>query len=429
MGAALNEAGTLPPQPWMTAPATRAVIDALTAEGTEVRFVGGCVRDAVLGRPAGDIDIATPDRPEDVIRLLESAGLKAVPTGIKHGTVTAVAEGTPFEITTLREDVETDGRHAKVAFTDDWAADAGRRDFTMNALLLAPDGTLFDYVGGLDDLRAGRVRFVGEAAARIREDVLRLLRFFRFQAHYGTPPPDAAALAACGDLADLLPTLSAERVAAETFKTLAAPAPAEAMALMDGAGVLPHFLPEARRVGRLAALTRIEGPLSASGAAAPDTLRRLAALLEIDEAGAQALAKRLNLSNARRDRLAAMVAGLANFVPEPNEAARRRWLYRHGGALYRDLSLLHWAAQYESDSDHANRGEAVYRAGIDAAAAWEQPSPPVKGADVLALGVPNGPRVGALLAQIEQWWIDGDFRAGREAALQKLRAIAESEET
>ena len=413
----------------MTAPATRAVIGALGAEGAEVRFVGGCVRDAVLGRPAGDIDIATSDRPEDVIRLLEGAGLKAVPTGIKHGTVTAVAENTPFEITTLREDVETYGRHAKVAFTDDWAADAGRRDFTMNALFLTPGGTLFDYVGGLDDLRAGRVRFVGEAEARIREDVLRLLRFFRFQAHYGAPPPDPAALAACGELAHLLPTLSAERVAAETLKILAAPAPAEAISLMHGAGVLPHFLPEARHIGRLAALGRIEETLSDSAAAAPDTLRRLAALLDPDEAGARALSERLKLPNARRDRLAALAGGLAVFAPEPDEAARRRWFYRHGGALYRDLSMLHWAAQFESDPESAGSGEDVYRPGIDAAAAWERPSPPIGGADVLALGVPDGPRVGALLARIEEWWIDGDFRAGREAALAKLRAIAESEET
>lgn len=423
----MNEAGTLPPQPWMNAPATRAVIAALTAEGAEVRFVGGCVRDAVLGRPAGDVDIATTDRPEDVIRLLEGAGLKAVPTGLKHGTVTAVAEGTPFEITTLREDVETYGRHAKVAFTDDWAADAGRRDFTMNALFLAPDGRIFDYVGGLDDLRAGRVRFVGEAEARIREDVLRLLRFFRFHAHYGAPPPDADALAACRELADLLPTLSAERVAAETLKLLTAPAPAEVIALMDREGVLPRFLPEARHVGRLAALTRIEGALPEAGAAAPDTLRRLATLLEIDEAGARALAKRLKLSNLQRDRLAAMAGGLADFAPEPDEAARRRWLYRHGGALYRDLSLLHWAGQYESDPDRADKGEAVYRAGIDAAAAWERPSLPIKGADVLALGVPDGPRVGALLAQVEEWWIDGDFRAGRETCAARLKALTDAE--
>jgi len=201
-------ADRLAPQPWMTAPETRAVVAALTADGTEVRFVGGCVRDALLGRPVKDVDIATPDRPQRVMELLARAGIRAIPTGIEHGTVTAVVGRTPFEITTLRRDVETYGRRAKVAFTDDWTADAARRDFTINALSCTPDGRLYDPFGGLADLRAGRVRFVGDPEARIREDVLRLLRFFRFYAHYGAAPPDPAALAACRALAPLLPGLA-----------------------------------------------------------------------------------------------------------------------------------------------------------------------------------------------------------------------------
>ena len=226
----------------MTAPATRAVTEALSAEGATVRFVGGCVRDAVLGRDAKDVDIATPDPPETVIALLEAAGLKAVPTGIAHGTVTAVADGTPFEVTTLRHDVETDGRHAKVAFTDDWVADAARRDFTLNALYCDADGALYDPVGGIEDARRGRVRFVGDARARIEEDALRLLRFFRFHAHYGRGEADATALAACRELAPLLANLSGERLRDETLKLLAAPESAPVVALMIDMGVSVNSL-------------------------------------------------------------------------------------------------------------------------------------------------------------------------------------------
>src|SRR5713226_4802519 len=203
------------PQSWMIEAPTRAVLAALGAGGAVVRFVGGCVRDALLGRAIGDIDIATPDLPETVLTLLEAASIKAVPTGIAHGTITAVVPPRHFEITSLRRDVETFGRHARVAFTDDWAADAARRDFTMNALFLDAEGQVFDPVGGLEDLRAGRVRFVGDAEARIREDVLRLLRFYRFHAHYGRGEADEAARAACRALAHLLPGLSGDRIAAE----------------------------------------------------------------------------------------------------------------------------------------------------------------------------------------------------------------------
>ncbi|MEE8534186.1 MAG: CCA tRNA nucleotidyltransferase, partial [Alphaproteobacteria bacterium] len=228
----------------MKAPATRAVVDALTADSAEVRFVGGCVRDAVAGRKVTDVDIATPDPPETVTRLLEAAGIRVVPTGIAHGTVTAVIRHRHFEITTLRRDVETYGRRAKVAFTDDWTADAARRDFTINALFCDPDGTLYDPFGGIDDLDAGRVRFVGDAVKRIKEDVLRLLRFFRFYAHYGRPPPDAEALAACRAMARALPGLSGERVSAELLRLLAAPDPAAVLALMIEAEVLAFVLPE-----------------------------------------------------------------------------------------------------------------------------------------------------------------------------------------
>ncbi|HWA45288.1 MAG TPA: CCA tRNA nucleotidyltransferase, partial [Hypericibacter adhaerens] len=286
----------LPLQPWMIDARTQAVIAALRADGAELRFVGGCVRDAVLGRAIKDIDLATPDPPETVIALLKRAGLKAVPTGIEHGTVTAVVEKQPFEVTTLRRDVETDGRHAKVEFTDDWRADAARRDLTFNAMSLSPDGTLHDYFGGFDDLQAGRVRFVGDAATRIEEDVLRLLRFFRFYAHYGKPPPDAVALEACRRMAPRLPDLSGERIQAETLKLLAASDPAPVVALTQNDGVLEHWLPEARSVARLAALVRIENGLGRE----PDPLLRLAALIEGGPEIARGLAWRLRLSNADR---------------------------------------------------------------------------------------------------------------------------------
>ena len=274
----------LDPQPWMTAPETVAVMAALSAAAGEARFVGGCVRDALLGRKVRDVDIATHEPPERVMNLLKRAGIKAIPTGIKHGTVTAVTGAKHFEITTLRRDVETYGRHAKVEYTDDWQADAARRDFTMNALFCGADGTIYDPFGGLADLRAQRVRFVGDPETRIREDVLRLLRFFRFHAHYGKPPPDAAALAACRSLAPLLPTLSGERICAETLKLLSAPQPADVIDLMGETGVRAHFLPEATRNDRLRALVAIEGSAPRDLVPRTDPLRRLAALLDGSEA-------------------------------------------------------------------------------------------------------------------------------------------------
>src|SRR5215470_372141 len=261
----------LDPQPWMTAPETAAVMAALSAAGGEARFVGGCVRDALLGRKVRDVDIATHEPPERVMNLLARAGIKAIPTGIKHGTVTAVIGGRHFEITTLRRDVETYGRHARVEYTDDWEADAARRDFTMNALFCSVDGT----------------------AERIREDVLRLLRFFRFHAHYGKPPPDPPALAACSALAHLLPTLSGERVCSETLKLLSAPQPAEVIELMRASGVLAHFLPEATRIDRLRALIAAEGAALRDLVPRPDPVRRLGALLDGSEASALAVATRL----------------------------------------------------------------------------------------------------------------------------------------
>ncbi|MGE5145791.1 MAG: CCA tRNA nucleotidyltransferase [Candidatus Eiseniibacteriota bacterium] len=399
----------------MTAPETRAVIAALTARGAEVRFVGGCVRDAAIGRAVTDIDIATHDLPETVIDLLKAAHLKVVPTGLKHGTVTAVVKGHHFEITTLRRDVETFGRHARVEFTDDWAADAARRDFTMNAMFLGADGRLYDPFGGLADLEAGRVRFVGDARLRIKEDVLRLLRFFRFHARYGKGAPDADGLAACRELAPLLPTLSAERVRDETLKLLRASAPADILRLMAREKILAHYLPEARQFDRLASLTEL-----APERAAPDGLRRLAAVLDVDGAGARDVGARLRLSNAEIKRLGAALEHLPGFVLPPDTRALRRALYTLGAELYRDLVLLAWAeARARRAAD-----DAPFARQLDESAAWQRPTLPVKGPDVMALGVKRGPKIGQLLKRVEQWWIEGDFRATREDALAHLRTLA-----
>ncbi len=398
----------------MTAAGTRTVIGALSAEGATVRFVGGCVRDTILGRPVQDIDIATPDRPEAVIRLLERAEIRAVPTGLAHGTVTAVTDTAHFEITTLRRDVETDGRHARVAFTGDWASDAARRDFTMNAVYCGTDGSLYDPCGGLDDLRRGRVRFVGDARQRIVEDKLRLLRFFRFHAWYGRTAMDAAALAACRELAPELAMLSGERIGAETLKLLAAPDPTPVVASMADNRVLAHFLPEARNIRRLAALVSAEGLTVGA-----EPVRRLAALIGNgtgDANPAGAVAARLRLSAAQRRRLETLVAPPLLVTVDLDRRARRRALYRLGADDFRAVALLGWAEAGDDGEDWHDL--------IAEAERWTPPRFPLRGADVLALGVAPGRRVGALLGRVEAWWIDGDFAADRDAALAQLRALA-----
>lgn len=400
------------PQPWMAARETRAVIDALRAGGADVRFVGGCVRDAVAGRAISDIDLATEAPPERVVELLEAAGLRAVPTGLAHGTVTAVSGGRPFEVTTLRHDVETDGRHAVVAFTDDWEADAARRDFTINALSLEPEGLLHDPFGGVADLRAGRVRFVGDPYQRIEEDVLRLLRYFRFYAHYGRPPPDPESLRACGKMAHLLPRLSAERVRVELLKLLAAPDPAAVMRLMRDEGVLDHFLAHATAIDRLARLVAIE-----TGLGLNDPLRRLAAVLPVDGETARHLAQGLRLSNVERDRLVAMAEPDPAPSPALGAAERRQLLYRVGAEAWRDAVLVAWAEGAAAAQD------ASWRDLLATADTWRRPQFPLTGRDVKRLGVAEGAAVGELLQAVEAWWIEGDFAADRTACLARLKSL------
>lgn len=411
---AMTVAARLSPQPWMTAPESLAVFDALASGGADARFVGGCVRDAWLGRPVKDIDIATHAPPERVMELLEAAGIRVIPTGISHGTVTALCGGKPYEITTLRRDVETFGRHARVEFTDDWIEDAARRDLTMNALSCTPDGAMFDPFGGLADLAAGRVRFVGEARRRIEEDVLRLLRFFRFHAHYGRGEPDAEALAACRDLAPRLPTLSGERVRGELFRLLTAPCAASVWRLMMGQGIMIHLLPEAMDTDRLERLIAVERDLDAT----PDPTRRLAAVLDSDRPGALRAVDALRLSNHERDRLLALVEPPVAAVPSDDRKALRQALYRVGDAeLFGDL-LLVAAATHDGPLNLGAVRQAL-------AVADDLPGMklPIAGRDLLALGVPRGPTVGGTLKGVEARWIAEDFRPDRDACLEMARDL------
>ena len=417
------------PQPWMTEPATRAVLDALAAGGVEARFVGGVVRDALLGLPVGgpgshtDIDLATPAPPEQVVELLEKAGIKVVPTGLAHGTVTAIPAAQPgaprhYEITTLRRDVETYGRHARVAFDADWAADAARRDFTINAIFLSRDGTLDDPTGGLADLAARRVRFVGNPATRITEDVLRILRYYRFEARFGIGAGDPQARAACRDQADQLPKLSAERVAQELVRLLETSDPGAALEMMAEDRVLAVILPEGRRLDRLRRMIAIEQGLAGkpmmAGEPGPDPLRRLAALIAVDAAGAQTVAERLRLPNAWRDRLQALAPPWL-VDPDGDPAAQRRSLYRLGARRYRDLVLLQAAEGIISPDQLARL--------LGIAGEWIAPKLPLTGRDITARGVRPGPLVGALLDAVERWWEAADFVPDRAQCLDQLERL------
>lgn len=391
---------TLADQPWLTASSTRAVIAALEAAGGKgcARFVGGAVRNAIMRQPVDDVDIATPLTPQAVVAALDAAGLKHAPTGLAHGTVTAIAERTPFEITTLRRDVSTDGRNATVAFTDDWAEDAQRRDFRFNALYADGDGTIYDPTGeGLADAHAGRVVFVGDPETRIREDYLRILRFFRFHAWYGRGEADWAALEACSGLKDGMSRLSAERVAKELLKLLAAPEPVGAVGLMETAGILAVILPEARAGHHLAGMVAVD----------EDPLLRLAALVRGE---AEAVAKRLRLSNAQRERLVAALAQGPEVEASMSEPAARRVLYAIGRQAFHDRLKLAQAAGGASPDGLLSTFEG-----------WVKPVLPVGGKDALALGAAPGPKVSQALREVEAWWIGQDFPDDKDAAMSVLQ--------
>ena len=375
----------------MALPETRAVFAALEARGYPgcARFVGGCVRNAVMGKPIDDIDIATTLTPDAVVAGLKAAGLRSVPTGIEHGTVTAISEHQPFEITSLRRDVSTDGRRATVAFTTDWREDAGRRDFRLNALYADADGVILDPTGqGYDDAMAGRIVFVGEPEGRIREDYLRILRFYRFYAWYGRGAPDAAAVTACAALAEGVEQLSAERVSKELLKLLAAPDPRPAVRLMDAAGVLGRVLRQP------ADLMLFEAMVDLSG----DAVLRLSALLPADPARVAEIARALRLSNAQRDRLVEAVSG--ETTTRLTDAQARALIYRDGRQAFEDRVMRAWATG--GDPDGARRLLALARG-------WARPSMPVGGRDLARLGLKPGPETGRVLKAFEDGWVADDF--------------------
>ena len=420
----MTTAAKIPMRDWMRAPGTRKVIAALTAEGGDARFVGGCVRDALAGRPVKDIDIATHLAPEEVIRLLTQAGLKAIPTGIEHGTVTAVAEHKPFEITTLRVDVETYGRHAKVAFTDDWKADAARRDFTFNTLSATPDGKVYDYFNGLQDLNNRVIKFVGNARERIAEDRLRVLRFFRFIGVLGMTVERKTDMDACIAAREALTELSGERIRDELLKILASDMHFDVIRMMKDYRILEVILPEAGSPDALMRLKWLETTAIRFESVAPDAMRRLAVLLDTDAAGIEAVGDRLRLSNADKDRLRAMHDPGWQADPAIGDTDYERVLHALGPATAIDLILLEWARRLVQTPKLPSGETDTWQTLIAKAEAWEGKVFPLRGRDVLELGVDPGPEVSRLLDIVERWWEEGGFTADREACLARLKNVA-----
>ena len=411
MGRILTDfSGKLHPQTWMIAPETQKVMQALLENGGDARFVGGCVRNALVNRKVLDIDIATPLPPEQVIERLKHHKIAYAPIGLKHGTVTAIVDGHPFEITTLRLDVVTFGRHAEVKFTDDWKTDASRRDFTINAMFATLDGDIYDPFGGVEDLRNGVVRFVGEPETRIHEDVLRILRFFRFYAHFGRGAPDAAALKACADAAKEVAKLSAERIRQEVLKLLESDQCPSTWQLMVGWGIVTHFLPEATNIMALENLVRYEAQLESPAFA----LRRLAALLEVTPAGLPHVMQELKLSNDQSAQLSVMLNPGVSVSMQMDELAVRKLVYKYSNDTARSLLLLTAARTGEQESL-----KPLYHA----ATTFQAPAFPLRGEDILKIGRKPGPEVGRVLGIIEDWWIAEDFRPDRAACLQRLRMV------
>jgi poly(A) polymerase len=417
MARATDDAGlpSLADAEWLTRPQTRAVFAALSAEGAEARAVGGAVRNALMGTAVKDVDIATTALPAEVMRLAERAGLHSIPTGIEHGTVTIVADKVPFEVTTLRRDIETFGRHARVTFTTDWREDAMRRDFTMNALYCDPAGTVHDPLNGYGDLRAKRVRFIGDARQRIREDYLRILRFFRFGATYGADTAaDAEGIAAAAAEKSGLSQLSSERIHAELLLLLAAPGAAAALRSMRDNGLIEPLIGVSGNVELVERVAAIEQALGRS----PDPVIRLAALASDTR---EDLQSRLRLSSAEAERLADAARRDVSFDPKTDEAAAKTFMYRHGAQAFLDGALIAWSRSSDSprDADRAARVKLPER--------WTAPPLPVRGADVVALGVPAGPGVGRVVRAFEEWWIDGGFPSEPGRIRAKLQELARGE--
>jgi poly(A) polymerase len=400
----------------MSAPETQAVMLALTANGGAARFVGGAIRNTLLGRDVADIDIATTLVPDEVIRHLQAAKIASVPTGIAHGTVTAIVNGKPFEVTTLRRDVSTDGRRATVAFSSDWAQDALRRDFTINALYANGEGEILDFCGGLADIEAGRVRFIGDATQRIREDYLRILRLFRFHAWYGKGEIDSEALHAAAAEKAGIAQLSGERIQKEILRLLEAENPVPMLRAMAAAGILGDILPGALNIVRLERLAAID----AAQFLAPDAILRLAALLSDEMAHVQAIADRLKLSNMDRARLEDLAGAKENIVSYLSIREVRKLLYRIGPARFKDRVFLRWA------EDPKDSNGIQWRTLLALADAWERPVFPLNGGNVMSAGVPEGPLVGRILAEVEDWWIDSDFTEDQFSLAERLKAVVQA---
>jgi poly(A) polymerase len=396
---------------WLAHGAWAQVVAVLDRDGEEARVVGGAVRNALLGLPHGDIDVATTARPDEVTRRAKDAGFKVAPTGIEHGTVTVVVHDVPVEVTTLREDVETFGRRAVVRFGRDWRADAERRDFTMNALSASGGGAVYDYVGGLADLDARRVRFIGDPARRIAEDYLRILRFFRFHAAYGHGAPDPAGLLACIVARGGLAHLSRERVRMELMKLLVTPSAAPTLSVMADAGLLLLVFAGVPQVKHVAAMMHAE---EACGLA-PDPLRRLGALAVLISEDAERLWQRLRLTNAEHERLLSMADGWWRIAPHGDDIGARALLYRLGPRHFTDRALLAFARGAAGDEQPwADLAMLPQR--------WTAPAFPLKAADLMARGVPKGPALGAALRAAEDAWIMAGFPMDMPA----LAAIAAS---
>lgn len=403
---------SLSSEAWLKDAALRRVFKALAAAGGEARVAGGAVRNALMGEAVNDVDIATTLTPEQVIGAGETARLGVHPTGMDHGTVTLVSGGTPFEVTTLRVDVETFGRKARVAFTDDWAADALRRDFTMNALYCSSDGKIYDPTKGYADILRKRVKFVGSPAERIREDALRILRFFRFHARYGEGAPDREGLAACVRHRIKLKTLSSERIRQELFKLLEAKRAADTIKLMAARNVLKVLFAPAIDLKPLARMARIDEALGLK----PDALLRLVLVAK----DALTLRERLRLTNTETRRLEA-IAHHAGATPKLRERERRVVLYHLGQDAWRDTIRLTWAKSKDPVTSKKWKDLLAF------ADQWPIPRFPLTGRDLLAHGFKPGPALGRELGRLEDWWIASDFAADKESLLRKLE-IAEQKE-
>ena len=406
----MSAVAELPDTGWLKDGALARLLSLLDRDGEEARVVGGAVRNALIRLPFDEVDIATTAVPDEVTRRAAVAGLKAIPTGAEHGTVTVVIDGKPFEVTTLRVDIETYGRKAKVSFGRDWAKDAARRDFTINALSVSADGKIHDYVGGLADIAAHKVRFIGEPAQRIAEDYLRILRFFRFHAWYAHGPPDAAGLHACVVARAGLETLSRERVRMELMKLLVAPRATPTLAVMAETGILGTVLGGVPLLASFENMAKVEAAIGAPA----DAVQRLGALGVATTEDAERLSERLRLSNAEFERLMALECWW-RVKPAAGEHAARVLLYQLGTKSFVDRALVAW-----SRSD-AGAADAAWRQLATLAQRWIAPIFPLKAQDFLSRGVPKGPPMGAALRAAEQAWVDADFPDDRAA----IEAIAE----